>query len=309
MTAWGALAGAGIATGALLVVSGASARPLPSAADRIAPYLDGPSVVARDDLGTPLDATTLERILGPSVRGLARRLQSLLGGSDALRRRLVAAGDDDDIDAYRTTQVLGAAAALAAAALVEVLLAASGRPVAPLPGVVLAILFALTGILGCDRRLSRRIERRREAVRVGLPAVADLLALAVGSGESPGAALQRVARVAHGPLADECRRACADTASGVPFVDALDALATRLDVASVRRFVDGIAVAVQRGTPMADVLRAQAGDARADVHRALLETAGRKELLMLVPVVFLVLPTVVLVALYPALSSLSSIAP
>ena len=49
--------------------------------------------------------------------------------------------------------------------------------------------------------------------------------------------------------------------------------------------------------------------ARADVHRALLETAGRKELLMLVPVVFLVLPTVVLVALYPALSSLSSIAP
>ena len=82
-------------------------------------------------------------------------------------------------------------------------------------------------------------------------------------------------------------------------------MAARVDVPAVRRFVDGVAIAVQRGTPLADVLRAQAGDARADLHRALLEIAGRKELLMLVPVVFLVLPTVVLVALYPAISSLA----
>ena len=93
------------------------------------------------------------------------------------------------------------------------------------------------------------------------------------------------------------------------FAEALDAMADRVDVPAVRRFVDGVAIAVQRGTPLADVLRAQAGDARADLHRGLLETAGRKEVLMLVPVVFLVLPTVVLVALYPAISSLSSINP
>ena len=160
-----------------------------------------------------------------------------------------------------------------------------------------------------DRALTRDIERRREAIRVGLPPVADLLALAVASGESPAAALDRVARVGRGPLAEECRRACHDTASGVSFVDALDAMATRIDVPAVRRFVDGVAIAVQRGTPLAEVLRAQAGDARADLHRSLLEIAGRKELLMLVPVVFLVLPTVVLVALFPAVSSLTSLAP
>jgi tight adherence protein C len=95
----------------------------------------------------------------------------------------------------------------------------------------------------------------------------------------------------------------------VPFVDALDALARRVDVPAVRRFVDGVVIAVQRGTPLADVLRAQSGDARADLHRALLETAGRKELQMLMPVVFLVLPTVVLVALYPAVSALGALSP
>jgi tight adherence protein C len=86
-------------------------------------------------------------------------------------------------------------------------------------------------------------------------------------------------------------------------------MAERVDIPSVRRFVDGLSIAVGRGTPLADVLRAQAGDARADLHRSLLEIAGRKELLMLLPVVFLVLPTVVLVALFPAISALTSVAP
>jgi tight adherence protein C len=257
-----------------------------------------------------MDATTVERIVGPGLRALGRRTHALLGGGDALDHRLAAAGrGDEHPEDFRLSQVVAAAVGLGLAGVAQLLLAASGRPVRPVAALVLAVLAASAAVLWCDRSLTRQIAQRGEAVRVGLPAVADLLALAVASGESPGAALQRVARVARGPLADECRRACEDTASGVSFVDALDAMATRLDVPSVRRFVDGITVAVHRGTPMAEVLRAQAGDARADVHRALLETAGRKELLMLVPVVFLVLPTVVLVALYPALSSLSSIAP
>ena len=100
-------------------------------------------------------------------------------------------------------------------------------------------------------------------------------------------------------------RATRDAASGRGLVEALEAMSSRVDVPAVRRFVDGVAIAVQRGTPLADVLRAQAADARAEQHRALLEVAGRKELLMLVPVVFLVLPTVVLVALYPAITSLA----
>ena len=57
------------------------------------------------------------------------------------------------------------------------------------------------------------------------------------------------------------------------------------------------------------VLRAQAADARADHHRTLLEIAGRKEVLMLIPLVFLILPTVVLVALFPAMTALTSVSP
>jgi tight adherence protein C len=311
VSALGALVGAGIAGGVLLTASGALARRPRTAADRVAPYLEGPSAIAprRDELGVPADASTLVRLLGPGVRATALRAHALLGGGEELARRLQAAGRDPSPEAFRADQVAWALGAIALAGSAVLVLGVVGQPVRVPAALLVVLLAGATGWLSVDRSLSRAVARRQEAVRAGLPAVADLLALAVASGESPAAALDRVARVARGPLAQECRRASQDAASGVAFVEALSRMADRVGVPAVRRFVDGISIAVQRGTPLADVLRAQAGDARADVARSLLELAGRKELLMLVPVVFLVLPTVVLVALFPAFSSLTSITP
>ena len=61
----------------------------------------------------------------------------------------------------------------------------------------------------------------------------------------------------------------------------------------------GVAVAVERGTPLADVLHAQAADVREAGRRELIEAAARKEVAMMVPVVFLVLPVTVLFAFFP----------
>ena len=74
---------------------------------------------------------------------------------------------------------------------------------------------------------------------------------------------------------------------------------------SLTRFVDGIVIAVERGTPLADVLRAQAQDVREEGRRAVMEAGGRKEIAMMVPVVFLVLPITVLFAVYPGFSFLN----
>ena len=62
--------------------------------------------------------------------------------------------------------------------------------------------------------------------------------------------------------------------------------AERTRVPALSRFVEGIAVAIERGTPLADVLRAQAQDVRDNAKRELMETAGKKEIAMLAPVVF-----------------------
>jgi tight adherence protein C len=72
--------------------------------------------------------------------------------------------------------------------------------------------------------------------------------------------------------------------------------------------VQGLVVAIDRGTPLAGVLHAQATDVRESAKRALLEAGGQKELQMMVPVVFLILPVTVLFALYPGLLTLVSLA-
>ncbi len=86
-------------------------------------------------------------------------------------------------------------------------------------------------------------------------------------------------------------------------------MADRSGVPAIARFVDGMVVAVERGTPLADVLRAQAVDVREAGRRSLLETGARRELLMMVPVVFLVLPVSVVFALFPGFFGLSLSAP
>ena len=49
------------------------------------------------------------------------------------------------------------------------------------------------------------------------------------------------------------------------------------------------------------MLHSQALDAREDAKRGLIERAGRKEIYMLVPLVFLILPLSVLFAVFPGI--------
>ena len=63
------------------------------------------------------------------------------------------------------------------------------------------------------------------------------------------------------------------------------------------------------GTPLAAVLHAQAADAREAGRRVLLETGARREVLMMVPVVFLILPVTVLFAFWPGLVGLRLVTP
>ena len=97
--------------------------------------------------------------------------------------------------------------------------------------------------------------------------------------------------------------------TGTPVASAFDDYAARTGIPVVARFASGLAVAVERGTPLADVLHAQAADVREAQRRALIESGGRREIAMMVPVVFLVLPTTVMFAFWPGLVGLRLVTP
>jgi tight adherence protein C len=133
-----------------------------------------------------------------------------------------------------------------------------------------------------------------------LPTVLEFLTLSLSAGESLLDALRRVARTGSGEVAREFGRVLARVGTGVALPDALTSSATSIGLPSFTRTVDQLVGALDRGTPLTGVLRAQAQDCREDAKRALLETAGKKEVAMLVPLVFLILPVTIAFAIFPA---------
>src|SRR5690606_39692174 len=76
--------------------------------------------------------------------------------------------------------------------------------------VVLVALCAVGGALLSDQALTRLVQQRERRMIAEFPPIAELLALAVGAGESPLAALERVARSTRGELSAEIGTTLAD---------------------------------------------------------------------------------------------------
>jgi tight adherence protein C len=294
----GALLGFVMGLGLALVWLGLPRHRRAGLAGRVLPYLrDTPRPSRLLDDGRPAGGA-LAVVTGPVIRDLGAVVERVMGGADSVRRRQLRAGLAADVDRFRAEQVLwgalGAVVGAAAGVLALVL-----RDAGVVTVLMLAAIGLGVGVTGADYLLSRRATRREARMLTEFPTVAELLALAVGAGEGAVGALDRVCRLSHGELAGELRRCLADARAGANLPTALQGLADRTGLASLRRFVDGVVIAVQRGTPLADVLRAQAQDVREEGRRALMEAGGRKEIAMMVPVVFLILPVTVLFAVFP----------
>jgi len=296
--------------GATFAVYGAPRNRRPKLDDRLAPYLRDTArrspLLALDPARTPFP--TLERILRPVMADATKLLDRVLGGAATTRRRIEQAGRQMTVDEFRAEQVLWGAIGLLVGVAASILLLAENPRRAPAMLVILCFASTLSGVVLRDYSLSQEVAARERRMLAEFPTVAEMLALAVGAGEGPVGALDRVTRSSRGELAKELGNALADARAGATLVSALENIAARTSLPVLARFVDGVAVAVERGTPLADVLRAQAVDVREAGKRALLESGAKKEVAMMVPVVFLILPVTMLFALYPGLISLRLLA-
>lgn len=300
----GALAGAVVGLGLALVVAGLPVARRPGLMERLEPYLrDTPRpsrLLTRSD---SVSVTGVARILRPVLTDLARGVERMLGGAASVRRRLLRAGMPPDVERFRAEQVVwGVVGALVGVLLGALAMVFRGAPA--LPVALLVVCFAGAGIVARDVWLTRAANQRERRMLAEFPTIAELLALAVSAGEGATGALDRVCRLSRGELSTELGACLAEARAGANLPTALQGLADRTGLPSLSRFVDGIVVAVERGTPLAEVLRAQAQDVRESGRRAVMEEGGRKEIAMMVPVVFLVLPVTVLFAIYPGVAFL-----
>ena len=304
--AWGAVLGAVAGIGLLLVGTRIAVLRRPQLSVRVLPYLRD---VPRLDEGSVMRPVTVAPtsaaagIFGPLLRQAADMVERVLGGSTSVRRRLQRAGLDRTVQDFRIEQVVWGLVGFASAAAV-VLLRALGGVGSVGSGVVFCALGFVCGVFLRDNRLTAQVKDRERQVLVEFPTVAELLALSVAAGESPVSALDRVVRRSNGALSDDLAQVLARIRTGEPVGAAFESLARSTGLPIVARFATGITVAMERGTPLADVLHAQAADVREAGRRLLIETAARKEIAMMAPVVFFVLPVTILFAFYPGVLGL-----
>lgn len=302
VTAWGLLCGLGLGLGLWSMVSLLPRLSRPRLTSRIAPYVVDVSAGARALLARrgveplpvfgPLFAPVIQRILA--------WLGSTLGGAAIIELRLRQSASISSLETFRARQL---AFGVGAAVIGLTVTIVTGRLSSMSPALLLPIIAVsiIIGILVCDRMLQHAAAKRLARITGELPTVLEFLTLSLAAGEGILDALRRIGRASHGELAAELGVVVERVNTGVPLAESLTALADGLRLPALTRCIEQLNGALERGTPLAEVLRAQAQDARVEAKRELLEMAGKKEVAMLGPLVFFILPVTIVFAIYPGI--------
>ena len=305
LTGWSIVFGLALGLGLWSLVSLLPRLSRPRLIHRVAPYLIDVSPAARELLARrTVEPLPVVGALFSPITGRARAaLGRLLGGPTTIELRLRQSGSRLTVDEFRARQLVWAVLG-AGLGLLLALGVARGTSVPFAVQALIVVGGAVAGVVLRDALLQRAAKRRVERIREELPTVLEFLTLSLSAGEGILDAIRRVARASHGELAHELAGVISVVNTGIPLADALTDLAAGLQLAPLSRAVDHITGALERGTPLAEVLRAQAQDARDEAKRELLEVAGKKEVAMLVPLVFLILPITVIFAIFPGIAVL-----
>jgi tight adherence protein C len=147
----------------------------------------------------------------------------------------------------------------------------------------------------------RRAQRRMERVEEDLPELIDLLVVTVEAGLGFNGSLRVAAERFHGPLRDELRLTLQEQRLGLPTNTALTNLLDRCETPSMRSFVRSILQGETLGVSIGQIMRNLGIEMRKRRRQYAEERAQKAPVKMLFPLIFLLLPALFIVLLFPAL--------
>jgi tight adherence protein C len=174
------------------------------------------------------------------------------------------------------------------------------------PSILLVLVIILAPMAGYSIPpflLKWQIDKRQAEIARGVPDALDFLVICVEAGLGLNAALLRVGQeigIKSKPLGEELIIVNREMRAGVPRDQALRHLADRNLVDDLNIVVASLILADRLGTSIADTLRAQSDSVRTRVRQRAEERAAQAGIKMLFPLVFMVLPTLLIVILGPA---------
>jgi len=148
-------------------------------------------------------------------------------------------------------------------------------------------------------------EIKESEINEELVNILQMLSIMISAGESPMMALRYISQRSVGYLPNLIKQSFSKYESGNNLTQSLEFIAAATGSSALRRLTNSIQIAIQRGTPILDVLTNQVQSLNKQINLALLKQSGKSEITLLIPVVFLILPVSISFAIWPSIYGLN----
>jgi tight adherence protein C len=155
-------------------------------------------------------------------------------------------------------------------------------------------------------RIITRSQINQAELNQELSKILQMLAIMISAGESSIAALRYISERSSGRLATLIKASLENYHNNGNLFSTLEFVSSATNSAQVRRLLNAIRISSERGSPMLDTLQNHVRSLNKEIKVNLLNKAGKSEIALLVPVVFLILPTSILFAVWPSIYGLSN---
>jgi len=246
----------------------------------------------------PVEKPALKERLEQALDPLSKAIPLSPSDVSRTRRWLIQAGYREP---RHLTIYVGSRLACAFVALVTVL-ATSG-----LESPVLLVSVTAFGFFLPRFALKRKIQRRQQRIKLGLPDALDLTVICVEAGLALDQAMMRVGQDlhhAHPELSEEFHLVNLEMRAGKPRAEALRNLVERTGVDDIRSLVGTLIQTDRFGTSVAQALRVHSDSLRTERRQRAEEQAAKTTIKMVIPLVLFVLPSIIFVTLGPAVIQL-----
>ena len=176
----------------------------------------------------------------------------------------------------------------------------------PIPQLISISLILFSFIYYQKQRNKAARERISRELEAEMPSQIQLLTILISSGMSPAQAISVLSKRSNSISAAAFGQVVSDIDSGLSIVEALDKLKLSHESPVLRRFITSLILGIERGSSLSPILTAQVRDARLAHKTEVMGRAGKAEIALMIPVVFLILPISILFALWPSYQQLGA---